>query len=67
MSEMNPLAVAVGVLSTLARRDDAYIEHPSPKPVAPLLITAHVSAAPSMSWAASTGEAEETGRLPNAL
>jgi hypothetical protein len=29
--------------------------------------TAHVCAAPSMLWAASTGEAEENDRLPNAL
>jgi hypothetical protein len=67
MSEMNPPAVALGVRSTLARRDDVDIEHPSPRPVAPLLRTAHICAAPSISWAASTGEAEETGGLTNDL
>jgi hypothetical protein len=67
MSELNPPAVAVGVRNTLARRNDVDKEHPSPKPVAPLLRKAHVCAAPSMSWAASTGEAKGNGELPNAL
>jgi hypothetical protein len=64
---MNPPAVSVGVCSTLALRDDVDTEHPGPKPGAPLLRTAHVCAAPSMSWAASTGEAAENDGLPNAL
>jgi hypothetical protein len=52
MSGINPPTVAVGVRGTLTRRDDVDIEHPSPKPVAPLLRTAHVCATPSMSWVA---------------
>jgi hypothetical protein len=67
MSEMNPPAVAAGVRSKLARRDDVDTEHPSPRLGVPLLRTAHVCAAPSMSWASSTGEAAENDGLLNAL